>query len=310
MQAMPIRNAQSNAEPSILWHYTNSTGLVGILTEHRLRCGNVQFLNDQTEHIYGWGMVRRQLQVFRCGDPICSAIAREAARLIAEGQTIVVSYAVSLSQLGDAVSQWQRYGNEGSGYAIGFDAIKLKDFCSRNPQIARFARMVYNRKHQRRAIAAPLVAWHAAMPTHAGISGARPRALDESLAHQTPPPLDHNALAVALAIQLANVVMTLKHKDFADELEWRLIRLSTRSQVEGAPPFEVPIFSATSNYVKPYLNLPLAEPEQDPHLPILEIRCGPRLASHLATSSVRALLDAKGYQSARVSNSRLRRTWR
>ncbi len=297
-------------EPTILWHYTDATGLLGIVSEQRLRCSNIRFLNDQTEHVYGWGLVRRLLQRFRCESSACAFVAGEAYRMMGAGEAMVVPHAMSFSELPDAMSQWQRYGNDGSGYAIGFEVALLRQFCSDHPTIARLARLVYGRRRQRSVVANRIASWHGGMPNHR-VNGS------ESTGKVVPAPLDQaaanrlvNDAAVALALELSNIAMTLKHSDFEDEMEWRLITLSSRTQIPGAPTLAPTKFAVSRNYVKPYIETILALPEQPFRIPIVEVRCGPRLAERLATTSVRNLLDSHGFAHARVSVSRLKRTWR
>jgi len=310
---LALMKSPSASEPTILWHYTDAGGLHGMITEQQLRCGNVHFLNDQTEHFYGWGMVRRQLRSFRCNDVACSFIAREALGLVSDGESRVIPHAISFSELPDAMSQWQRYGNDGAGYAIGFDVAGLREICSSILPVGRLERLVYEPRRQRDLVARPIAAWHAAMPNHQfrGTVSAVERLGNELRASTPSQQIDANEVAVALAINLSRLAMTLKHRDFKDEQEWRLITLSTRDQIPGAPPIAPPEFYVSRNVVKPFahVSMMMASGQTRP-LPIVEVRCGPRLPTRLAKNSVRTFLDTFGYHQTRVSVSRLVRTWR
>jgi hypothetical protein len=296
---------RQNSEPTILWHYTDAAALHDIVTGQILRCGNVLFLNDQTEHVYGWGMVRRQLErLFRCDAAACDVVAQEVGELMGHGQHTVIPHAMSFSAQPDAVSQWQRYGSDGAGYAIGFDLNRLRQFCASYPAAGRIGKIIYDRRQQKAAVTKPITAWHAAMHLLSPASGTTTS--DAKTAHS----IDINDVITGLAIDLSNLAMLLKHEDFKDEQEWRFITLSSRSQIPGAPALLPSQFGVSRNYVKPYLNLSLAASDSNLQLPIVEVKCGPRLNRALAVSSVRTLLDSFSYSGARVSFSRLSRTWR
>ena len=302
----------SAREPTILWHYTDAAGLYGIVAEHQLRCGNVRFLNDQTEHVYGWGMVRRKLRSFRCNRAACAFSAKEVLGLVSDGESRVIPYAISFSELPDAMSQWQRYGNDGAGYAIGFDVAGLREICAATLPVGRLERLIYDRRRQRGLVAGPIAAWHAAMPNHqpSGTLAGVDRTLNDSRGDAPPQQIDANEVAVALATNLSRLAMTLKHGDFRDEQEWRLITLSTRDQIPGVPPIAPPKFYVSRNVVKPFAQISRTASGQTLPLPIVEVKCGPRLPTRLAKNSVRTLLNNFGYQKARISVSRLVRTWR
>jgi len=217
---------------------------------------------------------------------------------------MVVPHALSFSAQEDAVSQWQRYGNDGAGYAIGFDFQRLRQFCASYPVAGRIGEIIYGRRQQNAVISKVIAAWHAVMPFHSTTASTVIADVNPSSS------IDINAIITRFAIDLSNIAMLLKHDDFKDEKEWRFIRLSSRLQIPGAPALLPSQFGVSGNYVKPYLNLSLAASDPDFQVPIVEVKCGPRLSRTLATASVRTLLDSFGYSAARVSFSRLSRTWR
>ena len=100
------------------WHYTDANGLLGILGTSQFRFGDVQFLNDATERTYGIRLLKRALTQY----------AKGAAFLETMIGSMTINtwpyrvYACSFSGAGESISQWQRYGADGFGYCVGFDA--------------------------------------------------------------------------------------------------------------------------------------------------------------------------------------------
>lgn len=125
----------------LLYHYTNTAGMLGILRTGALWATDVEYLNDSKELLYG-------------RDEVVSALLEEASRLNPDGlggmtgdddssrATIMASAAHSLteeehrsywgpyvacfSEEGDVLSQWRGYAAS-HGWALGFDLSALRD---------------------------------------------------------------------------------------------------------------------------------------------------------------------------------------
>lgn len=76
-----FENRRRSAEqpPPILHHFTDSSGLFGILDTHTLRASLATTLNDCSEVEYGVNLAKTVLSQLRSGSP--SARARVATRL-------------------------------------------------------------------------------------------------------------------------------------------------------------------------------------------------------------------------------------
>jgi len=109
--------------PEVLWHYTDATGLHGILSSGRLRLTDVRFLNDRTERTYGSATISSRVdELIRDGKLDSKITDPKYAGVRIAGERL---YVCSLTECGDALSQWQRYAADGAGYCIGFDARAL-----------------------------------------------------------------------------------------------------------------------------------------------------------------------------------------
>jgi hypothetical protein len=112
--------------PNVLYHYTDQTGLLGILTSGELHATKVQYMNDSTE--FG-----------RAVDLAKNRMKAHVANMTEEDRQILeyvidnldrISYinvcVVSFCKNPDLLSQWQGYsGSSGVGFSIGFFSQKL-----------------------------------------------------------------------------------------------------------------------------------------------------------------------------------------
>ena len=134
-------------DDDLLFHYTDAGGLLGILTpahidkswQHEidltrsltLRASDVRYLNDATEIRYGAEIVVKILRE-KCKQTGMSATKARAMTQLADelaNDAIEIDWGTHRSHLsvhaacftesGDLLSQWQGYGDDGGGYAIG-----------------------------------------------------------------------------------------------------------------------------------------------------------------------------------------------
>lgn len=271
-----------------LYHYTDANGLFGIVTSASLRLSDARFLNDRTEFSHGIAVVR---------DVIDNALAEtDEDPLLFETKVFLepemVSrrlYVFSLSETAESISQWQRYGADGSGYCIGFEVERLRSMFTRR---AKLRHMLYDRDEQ-----------------FAAIQEALAKGLDESRAKlERYGPDDTGARtfhAAMLAVRLEEVALQFKNPYFHDEYEWRLIAEAddfVDSKFKRG-------FAPRGNYIKPFIDVAADETDKDA-LPIVSITCGPRLDSEVAELSVTAFAGEYGYEFVRGNRSTLIGTWR
>ena len=115
-------DATGGPEPTILWHYTNLAGLIGIVERRKLWATDLRYLNDSTELAYG---LDRVLSVLRT-DGLRQRDTREHDFLLTiadlpEGvvtKEMIRAYVACFSTHHDALILWRGYGHQ--GYALGF----------------------------------------------------------------------------------------------------------------------------------------------------------------------------------------------
>jgi len=124
--------------PETLWHYTDTNGLLGILSSKLLMASSATYLNDAAELSYGKYCLADALypiaerlgwrnHVDEPGYPIRQyAEALSGKSLVGRRLSeIPETFIVSFCEEGDLLSQWRGY-SEGSGFALGFNMREIK----------------------------------------------------------------------------------------------------------------------------------------------------------------------------------------
>lgn len=278
--------------PKLLYHYTDSAGLIGILQSAKVRLSDTRFVNDKTELTFASSVIHDTL--VRSDDDRQKLLASTRILffpgLAWRDHTI---FACSMSETPDSISQWQRYGGDGHGYCIGFDAralVRVLTVLDRRPTLHR---MEYDKKRQQHAVRLAIEEFRRREPElakHFKKAGEDWRQYRRYM----------------LAIQLAEVAVTIKNPWFKDEKEWRLLL-----SLDERDKYKYVEMCSRGPYLRPYVDAAVQHTEGSALLPIRKIVCGPRLDEELAVQPIRELVRLKGYEEkVHVSQSSLAPVWR
>ncbi|MBL8099668.1 MAG: DUF2971 domain-containing protein [Anaerolineales bacterium] len=117
----------------LLFHYTSSLGLLGIIKSNKIWTTKIHYLNDKSEFQLAFGYIRNEIESQLKG--IDKTRTDEELNIMLETLrsigTVNVSVA-SFTQEGDQLSQWRGYCEVGDGYAIGFEGQKLMDHVNKS----------------------------------------------------------------------------------------------------------------------------------------------------------------------------------
>ncbi len=127
-----ITRVNAGAPPDLMYHYTDASGLEGILRSGTLWLTDVFRLNDPGEIRYGLDAACAHLAA-EGGLQDASDIEKDFATTVCEKlQENVESsanyFVTSCSFERDHADQWRKYGDNGRGYALGFDAGTLERY--------------------------------------------------------------------------------------------------------------------------------------------------------------------------------------
>lgn len=306
----------ASACPSSLFHYTTASGLVGIIRSGELWSSNVRYLNDASELRHGRYLltleVERRLRPWTTTlhernvvFPIESVFLMELQRqlnwdhmLTDRSDSAPSVYAACFCTDGDLLSQWRGYAGA-TGYAIGVDSSALRAATGSNGWTLQ--EVIYEDALQRACIATLLDEYLACLG----------RLADELVPDPQPTKRDINNRYKIVCDTMPVFEMValcafswLKHPTFAEEQEWRLLRLVEHGSV-GASNAECDVgVRIGTNLLIPYVRAPL---HAEGRCVITSVTHGPTPYPHLAKQSVRQLLRTVGVAVAvKGSNAPLR----
>lgn len=278
-----------NTPPGVLYHYTSIEGFRGIISDKCLWATYVRYMNDSTEYMYAYQLLRDALDVEsrRVQGPY-AAVVRAMSR---EYETSTLEFAkgmsaqfghdfvVSLSTKGDQLGQWRAYCPNG-GYSIGLMTDMLQSLCieqefellpcSYDGAAHRAEATKIAEATTRRMLATP--------PEQVA------RAVDDqgNLCTQ-----DFWAELKQMRDDLTMAAGTWKHPVFSQEEEWRLVSRSAQRALE---------FRAGKKTIIPYVKFSLegARTRQGDNIVILNNTTpAPCAEPHLAASAAMLFLQSK-----------------
>jgi hypothetical protein len=138
-------------EPDILYHYTDQTGLLGIVQNGELWATKIQYMNDATELRLIFKFVDEKLDAEEriSADSSVRKIVCEHLRRFTQALKDVNVCAICFCENGDLLSQWRGYSKGGFGYSLGFKSQRLKNFMKEDFILSQ---CIYDRTTQSRII--------------------------------------------------------------------------------------------------------------------------------------------------------------
>lgn len=281
------------APPELLFHYTNSGGLIGILRSSRLWATNFRFLNDNSEVAYGVTMFESIVKD-RLADSKNEIISKFLERTLCTANAfdgMFDCYITCFCEDDDLLNQWRVYAGSGGGFSIGLkskeigirwgDRGPIQDFILR--------KVLYNEREQKNLISE--------------VIDSTVQVLAEATEGST---IEESGNLIASCCQfvrasIADYLIFFKHPAFDVENEWRLCHIVSSNQQDHVE------FRDGPYGLTPYVELDIS-PMAGVHtnqLPISHITHGPVSNPTNARFALRTLLKAKKYSSVSVAESKL-----
>ena len=211
--------------PAIVYHYTDSAGLLGILESGTIRLTDMFGLNDPSELRHG---ISRACEILtaetQLGHPAATIFAEKFNRIMNGGiEAVAHFFAGCLSRASDDLGQWRAYGDDGRGFAIGFDGELLdKAFIRRGdediPGNATFPvtyddKLLSEMQQKLVGVVIPLIAMLAG------------RNLGNAAIYRF-----MKELSVSFSVCVIRAAIFFKHKAYANEQEYRLLKICEAHQ--------------------------------------------------------------------------------
>ena len=279
---------ENQKPPDVLYHYTGTAGLVGILESSTLRLSHVSYLNDRSEMVYAKELIADVVRQRResATDERVERFLHDVESLIAGMFQGIDLYVSCFCEDGDLLSQWRGYSRGAGMYAISFSSGSLHNPGS--AEVAPFSLypVVYKPEEQRRII-------------NAIIDNGKRRYLLGIKGPTTPDGREIFDAKGLVTFSLSACLIFFKHSSFEAEQEWRIVFVKT---TEAA----IPVFFRPD----PWYPTPFTEAHFGKgSLPLAEIKCGPAPEPQLAMRAVEMLLSENDYSDVAVTESKIPLRW-
>lgn len=264
------------------FHYTNATGLVGIIESHRLWATEIKFLNDPSEGSYFPGsIIKKMIDSAKINNKTHEAIIISLRNKIKKLNDEMGIFTVSFCDNGDLLSQWRAYGSFGVGYAVGLQ-IQTPGFRPWVPYRIKYSIDGLDE------IGNELLLIYTAV-----------------IAKQGPDVIDR--VISELANVLRAISVSFKHEAYVEEQETRIVTSRLDGHVDEMGRILPVKFRTRNGDIIPYIPLALEEPDSEesrqPRLPITEIVIGPGVDAKRNAASIKRLLQLNGYEHVLIRTS-------
>lgn len=246
----------------VLYHYTNESGLLGIVSTGALHATVARYLNDASEIMHAFQIAARYAtelsRAVGTGD-VRDGLDKFVEYVREVGNVEPNICIVSFSEDPNVLSQWRGYG----GYSMGFDF----DLMSETSDGWRLLQCRYTHSEQRLLVGAAI-----------------DQSIQEVATSSADPAYRSDVLWSTILGRVGQIAPAIKHHDFQEEREWRLV----------SPPIvntELKTRVGRNSLVQ-YAVKPLPR-RGDGTLPIGEVVVGPGPHQRRAISGVAALLSSQ-----------------
>ena len=270
----------------ILWHYTNSRGIEGIVRNRTIRLSHPGFMNDPSELLYARKKSRHFLSELACdGYPDLDADFR---RKYVETMNPTV-FVASFCKDWDNLDLWREYGDDGGGFALGFRMKKLRDILAKSdkedmgiPKLVYCYRVLYDRNEQKKLTSKIWEFWRSKF--------------EETWT-------DRESSTANLMIHGFFEMLDLfspffKHPCYESEKESRLVLHYTSVDSEKTQ------YLPRRGYFKPYIDLEI-KTEENEESPLAAVVAGPATDPFLSERSLRMFLISHGQINVQICRSAL-----
>lgn len=235
----------SSSDPQTLYHYTDLSGLRGILESRAFWCSDALSTNDPLEIKYGQKIISEVLSELESdseSEDLVHFFRMLRNQVATLGTIIHHPFIACFCESGSLLSQWRSYGRNGGGYSIG---VTFDDFTKTTTDVEGenrsrplfLRRVVYDQNRQKKLARQYLIGVQDSVVSELG----GPKiAFPERR-------LRASKMSLQVGSILLDMALCFKHEAFSEEAEWRLIKVS-RADYEP----ELLHFRETENALVPY----------------------------------------------------------
>lgn len=268
-----------------MYHYTDQSGLIGILKTWEIWATKIQYLNDTSEFSLALTLASDTLDAaYKLNRFKKHSWFLEMLSESIQSMERINIFVASFSEDPDSLSQWRAYGGRSSGYGIGFLSSALSAAAIENDFL--LAKCIY-KEHLQHSLVRELVDSF----LEYGVN-----VFPASLVDPDHDPKVEDIL-YRFESQLLRTAPLLKNNHFADEREWRLV-----SDVFGSSHPRVSFRPGTS-MITPYYRLSLSSKKIRKR--VHQVVVGPTPHMRYAIASVRMCTTACKVECGKVIRSQI-----
>lgn len=268
---MTDKNIRLNkVEEKVLYHYTKSNGINGILNNNCFWATKNDFLNDPNEFLYINKIIRRVCLDLLYDEELTEMLLTDVVgETDANGEYFVLSF----SCCRDSITMWAEFGNA-NGYNIGFDSNEIIKRIEEANQVEYHGMVIYDSNIQSSLIQDII---NTNLP--AGMS-----LLDIArIGKENNKDVRYCSFCEAFREATAVYAMFFKDEAFMQEREYRFVFGKNEETKIN--------FRVRDGYIIPYISIPLS----DMRLPVTEIVVAPKNHIDLAKKGMDYMMKALDY---------------
>lgn len=255
----------SNNPPTIVYHYTDIAGLLGMIQEGKIWATHVSRLNDSSEYHHGIKIV---MDCVRNAMPATSKPFIE--KILSEFRR-VDTYVASYSTKHDLLSQWRSYSGSKTGYCLGLAADGIATLDESTPLLEP---AIYYDSLAQQVITKLL------------------HRVDGYFSSNNFGEIEVGFLVGMIGATLANLACMIKHPKFEEENEYRQFYQPGVTSLQLEQNFRNGRFGLT-----PYVKIHFKDNDR---LPLRSVTIGPCHDPNLEINAVKALLEKHQYSDVDV----------
>lgn len=260
---------QINDRPAtVIYHYTDVAGLIGIITSGCIWATHVGRLNDSSENRYGHELVVNHV---RANLPNSTKpLIEKALSTFRSGDAYVACYSTERNLL----SQWRNYTGDRVGYSLGFETGQMATVNDKMPILEQ----VIYRDDIAKSVLDSLL-----------------RKVDEYFGCNSFGEIEVGYMSGMVGATLNIVACILKHRSFEGEHEYRQIYQPGRTSLVLNTEFRNGQFGLT-----PFVKIEFLEQNR---LPLRTVTVGPCRDPEAESNALKMLLSRNGYEKVQVLQS-------
>jgi hypothetical protein len=278
--------------PDVLYHYTTLDAFRQILTYRKLWGTHLRYLNDRSEWLHLWDLLKAKVLEIPAPDAASVQIRHEMVGKIeryveAQGPQENI-FVTCFCKCGDLLSQWRGYGAGTDGISIGFKAKEIRDLHQVQDGFS-FVKVLYDTATTGEVIRG---LWADAFTKLVAEYPNNWYKSDTEIRRR----LDSSENLRQFMDTTARQSIEVKHDGFRGEREWRAYRIISANDLSDV------LFRTGNLGLTPYIEMDITDPaSNEKQLPLIsEIICGPTYHESETLYAVKSILQKIGFEEDQV----------